>query len=99
MVKDAHENYEIELFLESSKLPHGHSAELDVHLGDFGGKASLRKIMFVSIDSEHSTGTAAAFRYAGSGGVGFWCVPGTTIVPPFSAVNASMANSTFTDIR
>ena len=34
-----------------------------------------------------------------SGGVVFWCVPGTTSVPPFSAVKASTANSTCTDIR
>jgi hypothetical protein len=59
VIKDTHEDDEIESFAESGDIPYGETAELDVDALDLGGEAGLAEVMFVRVDAEDAGGSAS----------------------------------------
>jgi hypothetical protein len=59
VIKDTHEDDEVEGFAESADIPDGETAELDVDALDLGGEAGLAEVMFVRVDAEDAGGSAS----------------------------------------
>jgi hypothetical protein len=59
VIKDTHEDDEVEGFAESRDIPDSETAELDVDALDLGGEAGLAEVMFVRVDAEDAGGSAS----------------------------------------
>jgi hypothetical protein len=59
VIKDTHEDDEIESFAESGDIPDGETAELDFDALDLRSEAGLAEVMFVRVDAEDAGGSAS----------------------------------------
>jgi hypothetical protein len=56
MIKNTHENHEIESLMQRGDVPYRQMAEFDVKLADVGGETGLTKIAIIRIDAQHAAG-------------------------------------------
>jgi hypothetical protein len=59
VIKNTHEDDQIEGFAKSGNIPDGETAKLDVDILDLGSEAGLAEVMFVRIDAEDAGGSAS----------------------------------------
>ena len=64
MIKDAHEQYQIEAFLQLRDFIDGHALEGDVKVEYSGGETRLFEVLLIVVDAQHTPG-AATFHFDG----------------------------------